>query len=161
MVDWSAVKTEYVTTDISYRKLCEKYNVSMTEVSKHGKNEEWRNERKKYQEKAYAKTLDTLIKKQQKRIERLQTITDKIIDKIELSVNKMDETDFQAYRQITAALKDIKEIQMLKSDADIREQEARIDKLNRDAKDNSDDNKKYGVVLLPTVMPLTPPEDEQ
>lgn len=161
MVDWSAIKTEYVTTDISYRKLCEKYNVSMTEVSRHGKDEEWRHERKKYQEKAYAKTLDTLIKKQQKRIERLQTITDKIIDKIELSVDKMDETDFQAYRQITAALKDIKEIQMLKSDADIREQEARIDKLNRDAKDNSDDNKKYGVVLLPTVMPLTPPEDEQ
>lgn len=161
MVDWSAIKTEYVTTDISYRKLCEKYNVSMTEVSRHGKDEEWRNERKKYQEKAYAKTLDTLIRKQQKRIERLQTITDKIIDKIELSVDKMDETDFQAYRQITAALKDIKEIQMLKSDADIREQEARIDKLNRDAKENSDDNKKYGVVLLPTVMPLTPPEDEQ
>ena len=55
MVDWSAIKTEYVTTDTSYRKLCDKYGVSMTEVSRHGKEEEWRKERKKYQEKAYAK----------------------------------------------------------------------------------------------------------
>ena len=161
MVDWSAIKTEYVTTDTSYRKLCEKYGVSMTEVSRHGKEEEWRNERKKYQEKAYAKTLDTLIKGQQKRIERLQTITDKILDKIELSVEHMSEADLQAYRQITAAIKDIKEIQMLKSEADMREQEARIDKLNKDVKENDTDKKGYGVVLLPTVMPLTPPEDDE
>lgn len=161
MVDWSAIKTEYVTTDTSYRKLCDKYGVSMTEVSRHGKEEEWRKERKKYQEKAYAKTLDTLIKGQQKRIERLQNLTDKILDKIELSVDKMDAVDLQAYRQITAAIKDIKEIQMLKTEADMREQEARIDKLNRDVKDNNQDLKKYGVVLLPAVAPLTPPEDDE
>lgn len=161
MVDWSAIKTEYVTTDTSYRKLCEKYDVSMTEVSRHGKEESWREERRKYQEKAYTKTLDTLIRGQQSRIKRLQTITDKILDKIEKSVDKMDETDLQAYRQLTAAIKDIKEIQMLKSEADMREQEARIDKLNRDAKVNDpNDGKAYGVVLLPTIMPLTPPEDD-
>lgn len=161
MVDWSAIKTEYVTTDTSYRKLCEKYDVSMTEVSRHGKEESWREERRKYQEKAYTKTLDILIRGQQSRIKRLQTITDKILDKIEKSVDKMDETDLQAYRQLTAAIKDIKEIQMLKSEADMREQEARIDKLNRDAKVNDpNDGKAYGVVLLPTIMPLTPPEDD-
>ena len=133
----------------------------MTEVSRHGKEEEWRKERKKYQEKTYAKTLDILIKGQQKRIERLQHITDKILDKIELSVDQMDAVDLQAYRQITAAIKDIKEIQMLKSEADMREQEARIDKLNRDVKETEKDEKGYGVVLLPTIMPLTPPEDDE
>ena len=161
MVDWTTIKTEYVTTDTSYRKLADKYGVSMTEVSRHGKEECWREQRQKYQEKAYAKTLDTLIKGQQKRIERLQHITDKILDKIELSVDKMDAVDLQAYRQITAAIKDIKEIQMLKSEADMREQEARIDKLNRDVKETEKDEKGYGVVLLPTIMPLTPPEDDE
>jgi hypothetical protein len=161
MVDWTTIKTEYVTTDTSYRKLADKYGVSMTEVSRHGKEECWREQRQKYQEKAYAKTLDTLIRGQQKRIERLQHITDKILDKIELSVDQMDAVDLQAYRQITAAIKDIKEIQMLKSEADMREQEARIDKLNRDAKDNNQDLKKYGVVFLPPVAPLTPPEDDE
>ena len=63
--------------------------------------------------------------------------------------------------KITAAIKDIKEIQMLKTEADMREQEARIDKLNRDVKNNNQDLKKYGVVLLPAVAPLTPPEDDE
>ena len=161
MVDWQTIKTEYVTTDTSYRKLADKYNVSMTEVSRHGKKECWREERQKYLDKYYTKTLDTLVRNQQKRVERIQSLADKILDKIEKSVDEMDELDSQTFRQLTAAIKDIKEIQMLKSDADMREQEARIDKLNRDVKENNKDDKKYGVVLLPTVMPLTPPENDE
>ena len=147
MVDWSAIKTEYVTTDTSYRKLSEKYEVSMTEVSRHGKDESWREERRKYQEKAYAKTLDVLIKGQQNRIKRLQTITDKILDKIEESVDQMDAKDLMAYRQITAAIKDIKEIQMLKSEADMREQEARINKLRKDAEDSDKSDSSVNIVM--------------
>lgn len=147
MVDWSEIKTEYVTTDTSYRKLSEKYGVSMTEVSRHGKDESWREERRKYQEKAYTKTLDVLIKGQQNRIKRLQTITDKILDKIEESVDKMNSADFQAYRQITAAIKDIKEVQMLKSEADLREQEARINKLRRDAEQSDKGDSSVNIVM--------------
>ena len=130
-----------------YRKLSEKYEVSMTEVSRHGKDESWREERRKYQEKAYAKTLDVLIKGQQNRIKRLQTITDKILDKIEESVDQMDAKDLMAYRQITAAIKDIKEIQMLKSEADMREQEARINKLRKDAEDSDKSDSSVNIVM--------------
>jgi hypothetical protein len=130
-VDWIAIRTDYVTTDTSYRKLCEKYGLSFTEVSRHGREENWREERRKYQEKAYSKTIEIMAKNQAKRAERLKTITDKILDKIEKVVDGMTETDIQAYRQVTSALKDIKEIQMLKSDADMREQEARIANLNK------------------------------
>jgi hypothetical protein len=77
-----------------------------------------------------------MAKNQAKRAERLKTITDKILDKIERVVDGMTETDIQAYRQVTSALKDIKEIQMLKSDADMREQEARIANLNKQAADD-------------------------
>lgn len=161
LVDWTAIKTEYVTEKTSYRKLAEKHNVSYTEISKHGREENWKEERENFLAKTYSKTLDVLIKGQEKRIKRLQTITDKILNKIEKSVDIMDEADLQSYRQLTSALKDIKEIQMLKSEADMREQEARINKLNRDANDKGfDDSKEYGVVLLPTIMPLNPPNDE-
>lgn len=130
-VDWIAIRTDYVTTDTSYRKLCEKYGLSFTEVSRHGREENWREERRKYQEKTYSKTIEIMAKNQAKRAERLKTITDKILDKIERVVDGMTETDIQAYRQVTSALKDIKEIQMLKSDADMREQEARIANLQK------------------------------
>ncbi len=161
MVDWTAIKTEYVTEKTSYRKLADKYGVSYTEVSKHGREESWKEEREKFLAKTYSKTLDALLKNQEFRIKKLQTITDKILNKIEESVDKMDEPDYQAFRHITAALKDIKEIQMLKSELDMREQEARINKLNRDAEDNESDNKEYGVVLLPTIVPIQHPDDEE
>lgn len=161
MVDWIAIKTEYVTEKTSYRKLAEKYDVSYTELSKHGREESWRDEREKFLAKTYSKSLDILIKRQEERIKKLQTITDKILEKIEKSVEKMDTSDLQAYRQLTSALKDIKEIQMLKSEADLREQEARINKLNRDAEDKSAEGKEYGVVLLPAISPLEMPKDEE
>lgn len=162
MVDWTTIKIEYVTEKTSYRELADKYNVSFTEVSKRGRAENWTNERKIFLDKTYSKTLDALLKKQESRIKRIQTVTDEILNKIKESVDKMEEPDYQAFRQLTAALKDIKEIQMLKSEMDWREQEARINKLNRDTKDNSaDDGEKYGVVLLPTIMPIQPPNDEE
>ena len=90
-------------------------------------------QRKQYLQKTYAKTLTALAGAQARRVSRIMTITDKILDKLEKTVEQMPDGDFVAYRQLTSALKDIKEIQMLKSDADMREQEARIANLKRQA----------------------------
>lgn len=70
--------------------------------------------------------------------------------------------DRSGLKAIASSLRDIKEIQMLKTELDEREQEARIAKLERDAaaKDQNDD-KPSGIVLLPSVPEkLTPPEEE-
>ena len=48
--------------------------------------------------------------------------------------------DKQALRQITGALKDIKEIQMIRSEADLREQEARIANLRRQSEADQETN---------------------
>ena len=40
-IDWDAIKTEYVTTDISQRALIEKYKVNNVDLAKHSKNEKW------------------------------------------------------------------------------------------------------------------------
>ena len=37
MADWQAIKTEYITTDTSYRKLAEKYGVSRVQIGTVGK----------------------------------------------------------------------------------------------------------------------------
>ena len=61
--------------------------------------------------------------------------------------------DRAGLRQLTAALKDLKEIQMLKSELDRQEQEARIAKLQADAqqRNNDDDDDETGVILMPPV----------
>ena len=59
--------------------------------------------------------------------------------------------DRAGLRQITAALRDIKEIKMLRSELDRREQEARIANLQRLNATNDDDD-ETGVIMLAPVL---------
>ena len=36
MADWQAIKTEYITTDTSYRKLAQKYGISHVQIGNVG-----------------------------------------------------------------------------------------------------------------------------
>ena len=49
-IDWAAIKTEYITSTASYRKLAEKYGVSYRYMSVRGRSEGWVQARRKYQE---------------------------------------------------------------------------------------------------------------
>ena len=131
-MDWNAIKTEYITTDTSYRKLAKKYDVSVNAIGDKSRQEGWLEERKQFIDKTVSKTIENISNKQAERAKRLRTVADKLLDKIEMLVENL-EADTSAYRQIAATLKDIKDIQMIKSDGDLREQEARIAKLQKDA----------------------------
>lgn len=139
-MDWQSIKTEYITTDTSYRKLAKKYGVSYTTIGEKARKEDWQKEREQFRDKSLSKTLRKIAEGQAKRASRLQTVTDKLLSKIEKAVDliDMDVFDTQAIRQITASLKDIKEIQMIRSEADMREQEARIKNLQRQADKDED-----------------------
>ncbi|MBQ8399558.1 MAG: hypothetical protein IJX08_06255 [Clostridia bacterium] len=134
-MDWQQVRAEYITTDTSYRKLAEKYGVSYTTVGERARNEGWAKEREQYQTKTLSKTLNKLSAERARRTARLFAVTDKLLLKVEKAVDSLDDDqiDTQAFRQIAASLKDIKDIQMIKSEADMREQEARIKNLQRQA----------------------------
>ncbi len=135
--DWQKIKTEYITTNTSHRKLAEKYGVHATKISVTASREGWSKLREQYRSKTVAKTINAIGTAQAQRAARLQTVADKLLSKIEEAVDSFDMeilfVDKQALRQITGALKDIKDIQMIKSEADLREQEARIEKLRREA----------------------------
>lgn len=135
MADWQKIKTEYITTDTSYRKLAKKFGVSGTQIASVGKQEEWVELRKQYQCKALAKTLNAISSAQANRAKRLQTVADKLLSRVERTIDAMGdaECDTSAYRQIAATIKDIKDIQMIRSEADQREQEARIANLQKQA----------------------------
>ena len=73
---------------------------------------------------------------------RLLNVTDKVLEKIEVAVEELSTEgivlDKSTLKQLTGALKDIKDIQGVKSDRDIREQEARIRKLEKEASASDD-----------------------
>ena len=101
-----------------------------------------------YRDKTTTKVLQENIKKEVDRYTRLLSVTDKILEKIEAQVDAIDPNDkYNSLKQLTGALKDIKDIQSLKGDADTREQEARIKKLEKEATLEDKDKEPIRVVL--------------
>ena len=149
MADWNKIKTEYLTSDTSYRKLAQKYGVNATTIAKKASKEDWVSQRQQQADRTLSKTLTAVSNRQVNRAARLQKVADKLLNKIEAAVDDYNMevllVDRQSLRQITGALKDIKDIQMIRSEADLREQEARIAKLLKEAE--REDNGPNKVVI--------------
>jgi hypothetical protein len=142
MADWQSIKTEYITTDTSYRKLAQKYGVTYTNIGIRSRKEGWPELREQHKSKTITKTMNAIANQQASRAARLQTVADKLLTKVERLVEEGEEllTDTSTMRDISRILKDLKDIQMIKSDADMREQEARIDKIRKEAMVEKDNN---------------------
>lgn len=138
MVDWSAIRIEYVTTtDTSYRKLAQKYGVNVTNIAKKASSENWVEQRKQYVTKKQTKTLEKISQQEAARAAKIHSVADKLLQKIEAMVDADEPLDSKGIRALTAAVKDLKEIQSVRSELDKQEQEARIANLRRQVdKDN-------------------------
>lgn len=136
MADWQKIKTEYITNpDTSYRELSQKYGVHYTNIAKRAKKEDWQQQRKQQANATQTKMIQAVERRKVDRAAKLMDVSDLLLQKIESLVEELDVLDASPkdIRSLSAAIKDIKEIQMIRSDADMREQEARIEKLRRDA----------------------------
>ena len=142
MADWQAIKTEYITTDTSYRKLAQKYGVTYNNIGIRSRKEGWPELREQHNAKTMTKAMNAIASQQASRAARLQSVADKLLTKVERLIEDDEEllADTSSMRDISRILKDLKDIQMIKSDADMREQEARIDKLQKEAMVEKENN---------------------
>ena len=148
--DWTKIKTEYITdSKSSYRKIAEKYGVSFNTLQCRAKKEGWAKLKRQAQDEITTKTIDKDIDKKVDRATRLMDVTDKLLVKIEEAIEDLSTEGIvlntSTLRQISGTLKDIKEIHGTKSDRDIREQEARIRNLEKQAK--ATDDKPNGITI--------------
>ena len=147
MADWQAIKTEYITTDTSYRKLAQKYGISTTQICNVGRDEKWVEQREQYLNKTTARTIEKISQQEANRAAKIHSVADKLLLKIEAMVDSERPPDTKGIRALTAAVKDLKEIQSVKSALDEQEQRARIDNLKKMA-DKTDDNKEPIQVII-------------
>lgn len=178
MADWKKIKTEYITTETSYRKLAQKYGVGYQAICHRSQAEGWIAMREQHRNKTISKTIDRISEKQADKMSRIDDLADQLLEKLEQAITELDlqlckhtdktkvieynndrrpdkatkETiheeekllefksivDRQGLRQLTAALKDIKEVKMLRTELDRQEQEARIANLRRHAEKDED-----------------------
>ena len=147
MADWQAIKTEYITTDTSYRKLAQKYGVSTTQICNVGRDEKWVEQREQYLNKTTAKTIEKISQQEANRAAKIHSVADKLLLKIEAMVESEEALDTKSIRALTAAVKDLKEIQSVRSELDKQEQEARIANLRKQA-DKEDVNTEPIKVII-------------
>lgn len=138
-IDWNAIKTEYITTDTSYRKLAEKYGVHKDTIHRKAKDEGWADKRRRQIDKTQTRILEKAVDMEVDRATKLLGVADLLMEKVRQRIEAVDPMDMgsQEFRHLSATIKDLKEIQMIRSDADLREQEARIASLNRQADKDS------------------------
>lgn len=177
MEDWLKIKTEYITTDTSYRKLAEKYGVHYQTICARSKAEGWILLREQYQNRTVIKTIEKISDKTACQAAKVGDLADKLLIKLEKAIDELDlqvtthkiktergsteeTTEFRVavpggtvdragLRQLTGALKELKFIKDEISDLERREREARIEALRRSASLGDEDDDETGVVLLP------------
>ena len=161
-MDWEKLKAEYIAGGTSYRKLAAKYGVSFNSLQREARKHKWCELRKQVQDESTTKLVDSISSEIAETSKKLTDVADKLLDKISETLDSMPVICSQSIKHFTSALKDIKDIKGIKSDIDLREQEARIDKLRKDVgADKPNDGKQYGVLLMPPQMEkLSPPGEE-
>lgn len=90
MADWQAIKTEYITTDTSYRKLAQKHDIHYKVISERGKDEKWVELRSQYRDKTLTKTLDKMSSKKADKMARIDDLADKLLEKLEQAITELD-----------------------------------------------------------------------
>jgi transposase len=132
LLDWKRIKAEYIAGGTSYRKLAEKYGVSFSTLRKVAAKEQWTELRNKTRTKTDTKISDSVSDKEADKAVNIIDVADKLLCKISELMDAVP-LDTQSMKHLTSALKDLKEIKGFKSDADMREQEARIRNLEKQA----------------------------
>lgn len=148
MADWQKIKTEYISENTSYRKLAEKHGISYQAICRRSKAERWGEQREQHMNKTVTKTLDKICDKKADRAARLNSVAELLLEKVErlLEIDDKIALDTQGMKHISGVLKDIKEVQMIRSDADMREQEARIANLQKQAQ-KEEENKDVTITI--------------
>jgi hypothetical protein len=143
-VDFSKLKKEYLKGGTSYRKLCKKYNVPLSTLKAVAAKEGWVELRDQTKARTDTKIVESISDGEADRAKRLLTASDKLLERIEGLIEELTTgevlLDRTALKQITGALKDIKDIQGIKSPLEIEEQKARIAKLRKEAEDEDRTN---------------------
>ena len=122
MIDWLQIKNEYIRSNVSCRELAEKYGLSPRQVSHYASKEQWPQLRKAYRNTGPEGEL----------VSTMQTVADKLLRRLETSVDDPEVMDVKDLRALVSALKDLVSIREacpeLERQARVAELEQKLDR---------------------------------
>lgn len=125
MADWVAIRTEYLTTQISTRDLAQKHGVSYSTLRKRAEKEEWAQKRAEHERKTVAlvaqKTMDAVSDQQADRLTQLitggQRSAELLLDRLDQMASSGKIKTYEV-KAITEALKNIRDLYKSDSGSD-------------------------------------------
>ena len=147
MVEWKKIKAEYIAGGTSYRKLAEKYKVKLSALRSIAEREKWVELKAQTQHKTNTKLTETVSNKKAEIDDKYFRLVDKLLDKAEETIDDVDKWHPTLLKEMATTMKYLKECKGIKSEADMREQEARINKLRKEAEREDDTTNEIEVVF--------------
>ena len=149
MADWQDIKTEYITTKTSFRKLADKYGLHKDTIWKKAKDEGWDEQRRQHIDNTQTKILEADTDQKVSIAEKLNEATDMLLGNVvaQMKAREPMEMDVQEMKDISVVLKNVKEILGIKSKKDLEEQDARIAKLRREAEKSDNENPSITITM--------------
>ena len=166
MTQWDALKTEYATSQISFKELAKKHGVSYKTLYTHARIEHWADARRLHTQRTLHKSMDQIGDRQAQDLARVDQLADALLQKLGQAIEELDLTvtrhrekgeddkgtkwqldyeqrekggavDRKGLQQLAASLKDLKQIKALQTELDKLEQEIRIEKLKKEAENGA------------------------
>lgn len=137
-MDWKRIKAEYIAGGTSYRKLAEKYGVSFGTLRRVAEREWWTQKKAQVAHKTDTKMVETISDKNAEIDDKYFRLVDKLLDKAEATIEDVDKWHPTLLKEMATTMKYLKECKGIKSEADMREQEARIARLEREADEGAE-----------------------
>lgn len=145
-VEWKRIKAEYLAGGTSYRKLAKKYEVKLSALRSVAEREHWVELKTQTQHKTNTKLTEVVSDKETKKAVDLFDIADVLAEKVREIAKTVSDPD--SIKKLTSAIKDLRDIKGIKSEADMREQEARINKLRKEAEDDTPEDREVNVTFI-------------
>ena len=138
MTDWEKIRTEYISGGVSYRRLAAKYNISENRIERMGRKENWTLLRRSYLQNGVSQKKDSFCEQNARSAKRIMEVADQILEKISESLDSLSVIDGNTLMHFTSALKELRDIKGVRSEADIREQEIRMENLRKSTEKDSE-----------------------
>lgn len=144
----SEIKEKYITSDRkpTLRELAREYGGNKDTIGRWVKEEDWDSQRESHIAKIETKVLQGDIQIKTKRAKKIARAADILLDGIIAGMGEGKPISPTAAKNYADAINGIKNIHMVRSEEDIEEQRARIDKLRREAE--KDDRSTCVTVVL-------------
>lgn len=156
-MNWNDIKKEYISDrSTSYRKLAEKYQVSLTTLKKVGAREHWAELRRQVDAKQTSKIVDAVSTENAKIDGKFYEAIDLLLEEACKYLSAPGQLRAVDIKDMSSALKNIKDLKGIKSELDLEEQRARISALKAKFTPEDDGNEGGGVIILSDVD--LPPE---